>query len=197
MRTDSGRHRRMEETRHLLLATARALFAEHGYFGVTTPGIAAAAGLTRGALYHHFPAGLPQLFEAVHAELQVSAQQRVAATCDARASGPIRTLREIETYLEIASEPDYGRIVLQDGPSVLGWARWRESELAVWEPTMAAARANTALRASPLNVDVGTLELLVFGALGEAALAIASSADRIETRARVLAALKLLLRLTN
>ena len=58
-----------EETRRAILATARATFAEHGFAASSTSVIAAAAGVTRGALYHHF-AGKPELFRAVFVEIE-------------------------------------------------------------------------------------------------------------------------------
>jgi AcrR family transcriptional regulator len=193
MRADTDRSLKMAETRRTLLSTAKTLFTDRGYASVATPEIVAAAGLTRGALYHHFPGGRLQLFETIHANLQEEARARVLQACSSQSVGKDRTRVEIDAYLTVASEPAYGRIVMIDGPAVLGWAEWRMSELRVWEPIMAATRTDLARTTAVANVDLKTLELIVFGALGEAALSIASSDEPDKQRTKALGALKLLL----
>ncbi len=120
------RARYVESTRTALLDTGRRFFAERGFADVSAEELVRAAGLTRGALYHHF-AGKQGLFEAVFEDLEARAADRITAamaagTGDAwgRASAGIRT------FLEICSDPEYREIVLLQGPIALGWRRWRE-----------------------------------------------------------------------
>src|ERR1700749_4723907 len=70
--------RRADETRKALIAAGRGLFAERGYDDVGAEEIVRAAGLTRGALYHHFPSGKPGLLEAIYERLEAESTQRVA-----------------------------------------------------------------------------------------------------------------------
>ena len=77
---------RSEATRGALIAAARPLFAERGYAGVGTEEIVRAAGVTRGALYHHFD-GKRELFEAVYEQIEAELAERIAAgalSADAR-----------------------------------------------------------------------------------------------------------------
>jgi AcrR family transcriptional regulator len=106
---------------------ARALFAEHGFAGVGTEAIVAAAGVTRGALYHQFT-DKTELFqaayEAIEEDLALRLGERVAA---AGASDPIEVMMlGANAWLDACSEQEVQQIVLLDGPAVLGWERWRE-----------------------------------------------------------------------
>ena len=103
----------------------RELFAERGYAGVGTEEIVARAGVTRGALYHHF-ADKSDLFRAVHEELE----QRWWPT-SATSIGGIDDPRElivtgVRAFLDACTDPAVMRIALLDAPAVLGWGEWRE-----------------------------------------------------------------------
>ncbi|MFN4025027.1 MAG: TetR/AcrR family transcriptional regulator [Hyphomonas sp.] len=116
------------ETREALLAAARACFATEGFKGASVESIAAAAGTTKGALFHHFTSK-EELFLAVWTRLQIEMDE---AARDGAIAGRSKTdpyaafLAGCRVYLEWATRPDYQRIVLVDGPSVLGMARWHE-----------------------------------------------------------------------
>ena len=118
---------RSASTRAALVEAARPLFAERGYAGVGTEEIVRAAGVTRGALYHHFD-GKRDLFEAVYAQLEAELAQRIAAgALAANAEAPLEAMRAgVAMALEASTESEVQRIALLDGPSVLGWDRWRE-----------------------------------------------------------------------
>src|SRR5215469_8264858 len=123
---DSLRAQRSQETRDALIETARRLFAERGYSEVGTEEIVRAAGVTRGALYHHF-AGKTQLFEAVYEQVERELVEDIAATVATSASDPLDALRAgANAFLEACEDPAIQRIALLDAPSVLGWERWRE-----------------------------------------------------------------------
>ena len=118
---------RSAATRDALVAAARRLFAEQGFAEVSTDAIVAAAGVTRGALYHQF-ADKTALFDAVLDAVEADIARRLAE--DVAAAGitdPVDAMRHVlRTWLEICVEPEIHRIALIDGPSVLGWAHWRE-----------------------------------------------------------------------
>ncbi|MBR0558049.1 TetR family transcriptional regulator [Ciceribacter sp. L1K23] len=110
---------RMEQTRQALVAAARALFAEKGYADTATPDIVAAAGVTRGALYHHFE-DKKALFQAV---IEAEAEA-VAAAIEAK-SAQTATAREAlllgaQAYFDAMGEPGRTRLMLLEAPAVLG-----------------------------------------------------------------------------
>src|ERR1044072_5433349 len=116
---------RSESTRRALVEAARPLFAAGGYAGVGAEEIVRSAGVTRGALYHHF-GGKRDLFEAVYERIAVELALRIAdGALSAGATAPLEAMRAgAEMFLRAATEPEAQRIVLLDGPSVLGWDRW-------------------------------------------------------------------------
>src|SRR5437879_8411628 len=83
---------RSEATRRQLVTAARALFGARGYAAVGTEEIVRAAGVTRGALYHHF-AGKKELFQAVYEEVERQLVERIAASAMASAGDPLQALR--------------------------------------------------------------------------------------------------------
>ena len=111
-------------TRGQLIDVATRLFAEQGYEGTSIEAVLAAAGVSRGALYHHF-AGKEALFEAVAS----AATDRVTAELTEAISGcsdPVDAVRTgAVAWIGLALDPVIQRIVLVDAPSVLGWDRWR------------------------------------------------------------------------
>lgn len=124
-----GRVERGQATRRLLVATATGLFAERGYDRTPIEAVLERAGVSRGSLYHHFP-GKKELLEAVVAALETEVSgQLVAAAAAAGETDPVAVLRTgFLTWIELAGDPVVRRILLTDGPAVLGWERWRETE---------------------------------------------------------------------
>lgn len=118
-----------EATRAALLDAARRLFVEKGYHRTGTEEVVAEAGVgTRGALYHHF-ADKQALFEAafiaVEEDLVIAAAKNLADPAD----GALDLLRQgLVGFLDASLTPHVQRILLIDGPAVLGWVRWRELE---------------------------------------------------------------------
>jgi AcrR family transcriptional regulator len=111
-------------TRGQLIEVATRLFAEHGYDGTSIEAVLSAAGVSRGALYHHF-AGKEALFEAVVSA--VSEQVTVELTETVRGCvDPLDAMRTAAlAWIDLAADPVIQRVVLVDAPSVLGWDRWR------------------------------------------------------------------------
>jgi AcrR family transcriptional regulator len=168
LKRNRQRERRLVTT-DALLAAARRLFGNHGYEKVSTAGVAAAAGLTTGAIYHHFKdkASLFRaVFETVEAELATTVRAAAASPGDPM----VRLERGALAFLEMAREPPIRQIVLIDGPVVLGWERWREIDARHHlRPLKAALIA--AMRARLLERrDPEALSRLLMAALTEAAL---------------------------
>jgi AcrR family transcriptional regulator len=178
---------RSAATRDALVAAARRLFAAHGFAEVPTDAIVAAAGVTRGALYHQF-ADKTALFEAVLAAVEADIARRLAD--EAAAAGiadPVEALRHaVRTWLDICVEPEIHRIALIDGPSVLGWARWREvCQLHVLGLVRTLLTQGIELgRIRPL--PAGPLAHVLMGAGDEAALYVAEAADRTRAQAEMI-----------
>ena len=183
---------RSEATRAKLIAAARRLFAERGYAGVGTEEIVRAAGVTRGALYHHF-AGKPELLEAVYREVEAEITRKIAAGA-LGGSDPLEALRAgSEMFLDACLEPEVQRIVLLDAPAVLGWERWREIAadhgLGLIEAALAAAMDAGRIARQPVR----PLAHVLMGALDEAAMLVARAEDTEAARAEVGATLESLL----
>jgi AcrR family transcriptional regulator len=169
---------RSKATREALIEAARAHFAARGYAAVGTEEIVRAAGVTRGALYHHF-GGKRDLFEAVYERIEVELAQRIAeGALGTAATAPLEAMRAgAEMFLQAATEPEAQRIVLLDGPSVLGWDRWREIAaehgLGLIEATLRAAIEAGAIGEQPVR----PLAHVLMGALDEAAMLVARAED--------------------
>lgn len=111
------------ETVGRLLSIAQATFAEHGYAATTTLDIIEQAGVTKGALYHHFPSK-KHLFEAVYRSIEREMGERISAA-SANVSDPWESLlRGCFAYLESSQEREWQRILRVDGPAVLGLETW-------------------------------------------------------------------------
>lgn len=167
-----------EATRAKLLAAARDLFGERGYAGVGTEEVVRAAGVTRGALYHQF-ADKRELFEAVLIELE---QQVLTVAAQRMAEHPDDVLAAFKAgchgWLEASADPATGRILLTDGPAVLGLDGWRavaeEHGLGVVKASLAHGMETGAIKRRPID----PLAHVIVGALDEAALYVARAEDR-------------------
>jgi AcrR family transcriptional regulator len=170
---------RAEETRRALIAAGRELFAERGYDDVGAEEIVRTAGLTRGALYHHFPSGKPALLEAIYERLEAESTERVAhIVLDSEMHSPLAAMKAgVAAFLDECAEPGFQRIVLHDAPAVLGWDRWREvsaaNGLGLIEASLIAAIEAGEIRPLPVKPTAH----LLLGALDEAAMLQARSSD--------------------
>src|SRR5260370_670859 len=140
--------------------------------------------VTRGALYHHF-ADKADLCAAVLAQVEAEIAQRVAGAVagfdPADTTGML--LAGAGAWLDASSEPDLQRIVLLDGPSVLGWDKWREICLRHTVGLIAALLQDGIDRGSLPPQPVQALTHLLVGAVDEAALYIAQADDAATARA--------------
>ena len=177
---------RSAATRAALLTAARPLFAARGYAGVGTEELVRAAGVTRGALYHQF-AGKEELFAAVFEQVEAELAAGIGALL-AQGGGedPAGALRAgVGAWLDAVDDPEIQRIVLIDAPAVLGWDRWREVALR-YAGGMVGAVLQAGMDAGQLAPrPVEPLAHVLLGALDEAALYVAQSADRAAARAAV------------
>lgn len=180
----------MEETRAKLIAAGRKAFAEKGFAGAIMDDLTAEAGLTRGALYHNF-GDKRGLLAAVVDEID-SAMAARAHEAGQRAGGGWRgLLAEGAAYIELALQPDVQRIVLLDGPSVLGDPSQWPSQNRCLQATMATLR-ELAHQGLVKPVDIEALARLLNGAALNAALWVAASADPKATLGKALAAFECL-----
>ena len=175
---------RSETTRAALIAAARELFAQSGYAGVGTEEIVRAAGVTRGALYHHFE-DKKDLFRAVYEEIERELVEQIAEVA-VSAPDPIAALRAgAQAWLDACEEPAVQQIALLDAPSVLGWEEWREIGMrygfGLVQGTLQAAVDAGLLERQPVR----PLAHLIVGAVDEAAMVIARADDNGKTRAEV------------
>ncbi|HHR6129896.1 TPA: TetR/AcrR family transcriptional regulator [Providencia alcalifaciens] len=167
----------MEQTRALLLATARDFFCRLGYAETSMDDLTASVELTRGALYHHF--GDKQgLFLAVVEQIDAEMNQRLHAITDSSDDLWSSFQRRCHAYLEMALEPEYQQVILRDAKAVLGEA--------IAKSNLQCADAIEKIIAKLVednviaNVEPRALAALLNGGLSEAAYWIAQ--DKSETR---------------
>jgi AcrR family transcriptional regulator len=196
-----ARARRAEhaaDTRESLLAAARSMFAVHGFDGTGTEQIVAEARVTRGALYHHFR-DKADLFRAVMAQAAAEVAQRlIDEQLAADAESPLAEIRDgVSAFLDVCVGGDFQRIVLVDGPRVLGSDAW-EDLVERYGRSILEEWLTRCVQAGDFDpVPVRPLARLLIAMLTEASLAIARAADPALERAefgavldRVLAGLR-------
>jgi AcrR family transcriptional regulator len=181
-----------EDPRAALIAHARALFAERGFAGTATEDIVIAAGITRAALHHHF-ADKEDLFRAVFEELSGEVVERIDGAIALAKNGGNALRLGCHARLDACLDPAVQRILLLDGPSVLGWEEWRRLDARYGMHSLRAALDAAMIAGAIPRQPVGPLALLLTGALNEAALDIATAPDRRAARRAVGKALDLLL----
>lgn len=159
------------KTRAAIVRSARTLFAADGFAAVPTTAIAESAGVTRGAVYHHF-ADKTDLFREVFVDLEAELDDAVGAAV-AGESDVIAAVRAgVGAVLDFMTRPDYRQIASVDGPAVLGMSEWRRIDTATGLASLQALLESLAAR-DLLDVPPSReLAVLLFGALTEAGLAL-------------------------
>jgi AcrR family transcriptional regulator len=174
---------RSAETREALIAAGRSLFADHGFADVSLEAIVRTAGVTRGALYHHF-ADKTDLFAAVFERVEGEVAARMGdAIGGAEQADPVEVMRlGAEFWLDACADNEIQRIVLVDAPAVLGWTRWTEigNRYNIGLVRNLLAHAIEIGRIPPQPVEVTAMTLL--GAMREATLYIARAHDHDQAR---------------
>src|SRR5687768_9474667 len=173
-----------ELTRGALLEAARALFSERGYAGVSTEEIVQAAGVTRGALYHHFR-DKQDLFTAVVEGVEQQILERVAAAAIAETDPWEQQRVAVGAFLDVCLDPAVQRIVLTDAPSVLGLTAWREIE-ARYGLALVRAGLQLVMEAGLIEQQpIEPLAHLLLGAMAEGGLLIARAEEPAAARREV------------
>ncbi len=174
---------RTEATRGRLITTARRLFAEKGFAATSTEEILSETAVSRGALYHHFPSKtdlFQATFEQVEDELTAQVLQVAAAGGE---TDPMRILQVgFGAFLDQCLNPEVQRIVMLDGPTVLGWDLWHELDERYAFGTIKAVltvAADTG-RIEPATVE--PLTHLLLGAIMQAGMVVARSDDPLSAK---------------
>lgn len=181
----------MEETRATLLATARQCFSERGYADTSMDDLTAQAGLTRGALYHHF-GDKKGLLAAVVDQIDAEMDARLRAISDA-ALDPWEGFRSrCHGYLHMALEAEIQRVVLRDAKAVLGGASPASQHHCI--TSMGSLIDHLMQQGKVVQGDAQALAILIYGSLAEAAFWIADGDQGDARLVHALAGLDLLLR---
>lgn len=183
---------RSRATRAALVEAGRRLFAERGYAAVSAEELVAAAGVTRGALVHHY-GGKQGLFEAVLEEVEVENTAEVQAAMQAAPDLMSGMLAALGVFLDLCQRPDVVRITISDGPAVLGWQRWRELEAQYGLGLITDFLGRGVEEGIFVPAPVATLAQLVLSAILEAGMIVAHADDPPAARADAEQSLMLLL----
>ncbi|MEU2723060.1 TetR/AcrR family transcriptional regulator [Streptomyces smyrnaeus] len=162
-------------TRRALLAEGRRRFAADGYHEVVLAEVAKAAGVTKGAAYHHFESKAG-LFRAVVAEVQHELGERVADAAEQHDDPWERLRAGCRTFLAAGCDPVVRRTVLVDAPAVLGWDEWRAMDEDSSARHLAEALEDLVRTGTIAEQPLEPLARLLSGAMNEAALWLARSA---------------------
>jgi AcrR family transcriptional regulator len=183
---------RSEATRKALVDVGRKLFAKRGYADVGTEEIVRRAGVTRGALYHHF-SGKEDLFRAVAEQVEEEITRKSAEAALAHQDPWEQQRAGWVAFLDACLDPAVQRIILLDAPSVLGPKAWREIAskygLALVQFGLLSLMEAGLIEEQPVD----PLAHLVIGALSEAAVVIAQAEDTEAARTEMGAALERLM----
>ena len=169
---------RTEATRGRLISTARRLFAERSFAATSTEEILGEAGVSRGALYHHFPSKTDLFratFEAVEDDLTA---QVLAAAAGSGEPDPLRILElGFAAFLEQCVNPEVQRIVMLDGPNVLGWDTWHELDERYALGSLKTVLTVAAQLGRIEEAAVDPLANLLLGAIMQAGMVVARADD--------------------
>ncbi|MFK0258178.1 TetR/AcrR family transcriptional regulator [Streptomyces sp. NPDC090445] len=163
-------------TRRALLAEGRRQFAADGYHNVVLSEVARAAGVTKGAAYHHFDSKAG-LFRAVVAEIQQELGEQVAAAAEQHEDLWEQLRAGCRAFLAAGTDPAVRQILLVDAPTVLGWDEWRALDEESSARHLAEVLAALAAAGVIADEPVEALSRLLSGAMNEAALWIARGGD--------------------
>jgi AcrR family transcriptional regulator len=196
VKTSELKVRQGEATREALIGAARHLFGTRGYADTSLDAIVATAGVTKGALYHHF-LGKKELFEAVFEQVKRELSSQIASALQSyrNASRPgapsddpwTGIVAACRTYIEIHTDPAVERIVLLDARAVLSPDAWRRVD-GQWGAVMFRGAFRRAInRGVFVSLPLKPLAMIVTGALAEACLLVADAEDPEAAREEALA----------
>ena len=193
-RVPSRRQQFSQATRRALIEMGEELFTEHGYAAASLDQIVAGAEVTKGALYHHF-SGKQALFEAVFEKVEGEASRTIQDSLKGHQDPWDKAIAGLRQFLVVVQQPAYRRIVILEGPAVLGYARFREQEERS-AYTHVYDIVDSVLEAGSWELDepmVETFARIFFGAMSSAGEAVSTSDDPETAAARVEAAITFIL----
>jgi AcrR family transcriptional regulator len=190
----SRRQQYSASTRRALVEAALEQFAEKGYAATSLDAIVSAAAVTKGALYHHYT-GKQALFEAVFERVEAEAAGEIASAVKGVRDPWEKALEGLRAFLAVVQDPTYRRVVMQEGPSVLGYERFREQEERS-SFAIVLGIVHTVLSDGELDLDdamVETFSRIFFGALSSAGESVSGAEDPEAASLRVEAAIGFIL----
>jgi AcrR family transcriptional regulator len=165
-------------TRRALVDVAERLFTQFGYAATSLDAIVAGADVTKGALYHHY-SGKQALFEAVFEKVESDGAKDIQAALKGQDDAYEKALAGLRAFLAVVRQPSYSRIVIQDGPSVLGHERFRaQEERSTFAYVLDIVRS--VLSAGDWRLDDAmehTFARIFFGAMSSAGAHVSTSED--------------------
>jgi len=195
LRKVSGASRRQQysaSTKRALVDVATELFTAQGYAGTSLDEIVAGAQVTKGALYHHF-SGKQALFEAVFEKIEADASTKIRRAVRNTRDPWEKAATGLREFLSVVQAPTYRRVVVQEGPAVLGYERYREQEE---RSTFGIVQEIVASVLTTYDLEVSMVETfsrVFFGAMSAAGAAVSSAEDSRQASAEVEAAIAFIL----
>ncbi len=175
-------------TKRALIEVAEGLFTEYGYANTSLDNIVAGAQVTKGALYHHF-SGKQALFEAVFERIEAEAAKTIHRAIKSERDPWEKAQAGLGAFLRVVQQSRYRRIVIQEGPAVLGYERFREQEeRSTYANVVEIVRSVLSAGTWELEEEMlQTFARIFFGSMSSAGDAVATSEDpelaaqRVET----------------
>jgi AcrR family transcriptional regulator len=181
---------RREATIAALDRAARQLFETRGFADTTVDDIAANAGVAKGAFYHHYESK-EAIFTKVLEGVQLTVAREVAAIAS-KSADPVNRLRVgLRVYIQACERPNVRRVLLIDGPTVLGWIRWRKIDDQFFGE-MTRRTVAAALGSNAAATHIQAVASLIAGAFAEAAM-VGAADSKLKSR-DLMAAMDLLLK---
>jgi AcrR family transcriptional regulator len=188
----SRRQEYSASTKRALVDVASELFTERGYAGTSLDEIVSGARVTKGALYHHF-SGKQALFEAVFETVEAEATAAIRKAVRDHDDPWEKALSGLRAFLDVVQQPGYRRIVIQEGPAILGYERFREQEerstFGIVQEIVSSVLESYDLEPSMVE----TFSRIFFGAMSAAGTAVSSADDSERASAEVEAAIAFIL----
>jgi AcrR family transcriptional regulator len=190
----SRRQQYSASTKRALVDVAEELFTESGYAATSLDSIVAGADVTKGALYHHF-SGKQALFEAVFERVEDDASLAIQTALKGHRDPWEKATAGLRAFLTVVQEPRYRRIVIQEGPAVLGYERYREQEeRSTFANVVEIVRSVLDAGEWELDEDLQqTFARIFFGAMSSAGESVSSAPDPIMAAANVETAISFIL----
>lgn len=192
----AGKTRREEYaelTRTAVVSAAIARFTADGYAATTIDAIAEEARVTKGGVYHHF-SDKAELFEAAFVAMQRRLLERIATGLAGIQDPRAAIVAGMNLFLDECAHDDFRRIVLEQAPAALGWARWKKIDEDYFLGLFVTALGRLVATGDYEIPDLALAARVLMAAMDEAALAVAAAPDPAAERERARTLLQQLLR---